>query len=353
MNAPDGGSSNAAGAPPGRVVTLLFTDLVGSTELLEEIGEPAWDATLQSHLALLAATVAETGGRVVKSLGDGLMVEFANPTAAVRCALRMQELAAGQQSTEAAPNLRIGLHAGEALRQGDDLAGTAVVVAKRLCDRASGGQILASDTLARLVGDDTDAAFHPLGRLRLKGLRIPLAVVEVSPAGAAADRPGPSLRSSARHDAGRATVSPPELVGRDRELAILEAELERSARGECRCVLITGEAGIGKTRLAAELLARHPDDVIALSGRGYPLGMTASFGIWAEALERYLRGQDPVVVAQLCGGFLDDLATLLRSVAAAQGSVPPRDSAPAAAPRGPRRPRGQLRPTPAGGGLPR
>jgi len=183
MRALNGGPSNVAGAPPGPVVTLLFTDLVGSTELLEEIGEPAWDAAVQRHLALLADAVSEMGGRVVKSLGDGLMVEFTNPAAAVRCALRMQQGAAAQQATGAAPNLRIGLHAGEAIRQGDDLAGTAVVVAKRLCDRASGGQILASDTLAGLLGDDTDAAFHPLGRWRLKGLRTPVAVLEVTPAG--------------------------------------------------------------------------------------------------------------------------------------------------------------------------
>lgn len=322
MNALDDGSSNAAGAPPGRVVTLLFTDMVGSTELLEEVGEPAWESTLKTHLALLAATVAENGGRVVKSLGDGLMVEFVNPVAAVRCALRMQTESAGQQAAGAAASLRIGLHAGEAHRQGDDVVGAAVVVAKRLCDRASGGQILASHTLVQLVGDDTGAAFRPLGRLRLKGLRTPVAVVEVSPAAGDTDRAVPSPRAPARRDAGRAAGDPAELVGRDREVALLEAEFERSARGECRCVLITGEAGIGKTRLAAELIARHPDDVIAISGRGYPLGVTASFGIWAEALERYLRGLDPVVVAQLCGGFLDDLATLLRSVAAAQRSVP-------------------------------
>jgi class 3 adenylate cyclase/tetratricopeptide (TPR) repeat protein len=321
----NGGSSNVAGAPPGPILTLLFTDLVGSTELLEEIGERAWEATLQRHLALLAAAVAETGGRVVKSLGDGLMVEFTDPAAAVRCALRMQEAAVAQQEAGAAPNLRIGLHAGEAIRQGDDLAGAAVVVAKRLCDRASGGQILASETLAELLREGTDAAFHPLGRWRLKGLRTPVAVVEVSPAGDP-DRPVPRSRARARPAAGRTGGGPAELVGRDRELAILEAELERSARGESRCVLITGEAGIGKTRLAGELLARHHDDVIALSGRGYPLGGTASFGIWAEALERYLRGLDPVVVTELCGGFLDDLATLLRSVAAARGSVPDQEA---------------------------
>src|SRR5262245_8893183 len=116
MSALNGEPSNVAGAAPGPAVTLLFTDLVGSTELLEEIGEPAWEATLQRHLALLADTVAELGGRVVKSLGDGLMVEFPNPAAGVRCALRMQQAAAAQQEAGAAPNLRIGLHAGEAIR---------------------------------------------------------------------------------------------------------------------------------------------------------------------------------------------------------------------------------------------
>jgi class 3 adenylate cyclase/tetratricopeptide (TPR) repeat protein len=325
MSPLNGGPSNVAGAAPGPAVTLLFTDLVGSTELLEEIGEPAWEAALQRHLALLADAVAESGGRVVKSLGDGLMVEFTNPAAGVRCALRMQQAAAAQQEAGAAPNLRIGLHAGHAIRQGDDLAGAAVVVAKRLCDRASGGQILATDTLAGLLGDDADAVFRPLGRWRLKGLRTLVAVVEVGPAGDPG-RPRSVSRSLVRPVPGRPSGGSAEFVGRDRELTILEVELERSALGECRCVLITGEAGIGKTRLAAELLARHHDDVIALSGRGYPLGVTASFGIWAEALERYLRGLDPIVVAQLCGGFLDDLATLLRSVAAARGSVPSQEA---------------------------
>jgi DNA-binding CsgD family transcriptional regulator len=78
---------------------------------------------------------------------------------------------------------------------------------------------------------------------------------------------------------------------------------------------------VGKTRLAGELLAGH-DDIVTLSARASPLGATDSFGLWAEAFERHLRALPAAEVSRLCGGFLDDLAGLLRSVAAVRGSAP-------------------------------
>jgi DNA-binding CsgD family transcriptional regulator len=110
------------------------------------------------------------------------------------------------------------------------------------------------------------------------------------------------------------------LVGREGEVAVLCGELDRAAAGHFSCLLVSGEPGIGKTRLMAELLAKK--GVIGLSARAYPLGDTASFGVWAEALERHLRHLPAVEVEELCGGFLDDLAALLRSAAAARGSAP-------------------------------
>lgn len=112
------------------------------------------------------------------------------------------------------------------------------------------------------------------------------------------------------------------LVGRASELAELERERRRAAGGEFRCVLLVADPGVGKTRLAAELLARHCRGSIGLSARAYPLGATASFGVWAEALEGHLRALPGEAVASLCGGFLDDLAGVLRSVAAVRGSAP-------------------------------
>ncbi len=114
----------------------------------------------------------------------------------------------------------------------------------------------------------------------------------------------------------------PKLVGRDRELQVLEAELARAVAGEFRCLLLVGDAGLGKTRLAEEVLTRHSPPGIGVSARAHPLGGTTSFGLWAEALEGQLRALDARDVSAVCGGFLDDLAALLRSAAAARGSPP-------------------------------
>lgn len=122
--------------------------------------------------------------------------------------------------------------------------------------------------------------------------------------------------------------SPPgraRLVGRGRELSLLRDELGRATAGEFRCVVLVGEAGVGKTRLAGEVLARYGAASIGLSARGHALGETASFGLWAEAFESHLRGLSPADVASCCGGFLDDLAGLLHSVAALGGTVRDRE----------------------------
>src|SRR6266508_6332252 len=106
------------------------------------------------------------------------------------------------------------------------------------------------------------------------------------------------------------------LVGRALELAHIEREFRRAAAGEFRSVVLIGDAGIGKTRLAREFLSGRRSRAIVMQARGYALGGTVSFGVWSEALERHLRGLDPDQLSQVCGGFLDDLAVLIRSVAA-------------------------------------
>ncbi|HMC08047.1 MAG TPA: AAA family ATPase, partial [Actinomycetota bacterium] len=113
-----------------------------------------------------------------------------------------------------------------------------------------------------------------------------------------------------------------KLVARSTEFAALEAEIQRAASGEFRCVLLVGEPGLGKTRLAVEAVERCRRRVLGISARAYPLGQTASFGVWAEALDRHLRSLPPDEVSRLCGGFLDDLAVVLRSVAAIPESSP-------------------------------
>ena len=103
-------------------------------------------------------------------------------------------------------------------------------------------------------------------------------------------------------------------------MAVLHEGLRRAAAGQFACVLLEGDPGVGKTRLAEEVVSAATG--LTLAARAYPLGDTAAFGVWAEALERCFRDMAPADVDRLCGGFLDDLAGLLRSVAAVRGSVP-------------------------------
>jgi DNA-binding CsgD family transcriptional regulator len=101
----------------------------------------------------------------------------------------------------------------------------------------------------------------------------------------------------------------------------LDVEFAEADSGRLRVVLLVGEAGVGKTRLASEFVARHDPSVVSLSARAYPLGATASLGLWVEALERSLRPMPTDEVLELCAGNVEDLATLLPSVRAACSSM--------------------------------
>ncbi|MGH2687389.1 MAG: adenylate/guanylate cyclase domain-containing protein, partial [Actinomycetota bacterium] len=321
---------------PGGMVALLFTDQVGSTSLLERLGEDVAEELRRSHFSLLRRAVMEAGGHEVKNLGDGLMVSFPSSVQAVRCAVSIQRRIAkhNRAKPERALQVRIGLHVGEPLAEDKDLFGTAVVVTKRLCDQAEGGQILASELVASMVGSREGFRFRPVGRIALKGLAQPVSAVAVDwqTSGLASSTPptGPRSRLDAPWGPGlvgknvlsvHAVRWKTPLVGRTAEVAALQAEVYKASR-QFRCVLLVGDPGMGKTRLAAELLARHGRTRLALSGRGFPLGATSSFGLWAEALEYHLRQLPPEQRLRLSGGFGDDLASVLGSVAAARVAVP-------------------------------
>lgn len=138
-----------------RVVALLFTDLVGSTALLQRLGDDVAEKLRRTHFSLIRRAVKAAGGNEVKTLGDGLMAVFASPVQATRCAVDVQRAIDEHNRGQAAGeelHLRVGLHAGEPIEAEGDFHGTSVVVARRLCDAAQGGQILASELVAGLVG---------------------------------------------------------------------------------------------------------------------------------------------------------------------------------------------------------
>ena len=298
-------------------MTLLFTDLVGSTELLDRLGDDANERLRRAHFRLLREAVADCGGEEVKNLGDGLMVIFDSAVDGVECGIAMQRATARYNYGRGEDSIavRVGLHVGEPIRDEGDYFGRAVVIAKRLCDRAGGGQIIASD-LVRGLASGRNFSFDELGPLALKGISepVPAFTVDWDPAATAGREAPPDPRGL-------------RLVGRGRELELLEADISKALLEGLRSVLIVGEPGVGKTRLISELLQGHRDDVVALTARAYPLGTTSSLGLWVEALEGHLRSLEPAEVVELCGAYVDDLAALLPTVAASSGSAatdPPR-----------------------------
>jgi class 3 adenylate cyclase/tetratricopeptide (TPR) repeat protein len=268
------------------IVTFLFTDLVGSTELLARLGDDGADALRRGHFRLLREAVARSEGQEVKSLGDGLMVAFDSPVEAVRCAVEMQR-AIERDNRRRGEGLavRVGLHVGEPIRDEDDFFGTAVTVAKRLCDSADGGQVVVSDLVRQLVGTRGDFVFTQLDPRPLKGIAQPLAVSEVGWRDQAGALPlPPALEMSAGTQRSR-------FVGREADLEALLAQWQRVRGGELRASVIAGEPGIGKTRLAAELArCAHRDGALVLYGRCDEEGLIP-FQPFVEALSHYARAR--------------------------------------------------------------
>ena len=149
-------------------VAILFTDVVGSTELLDRLGDEASHAVRRRHFALLRRAVEEHRGREVKSLGDGLMVAFADARPAVECGLSMQRAVT---AAEDPLQLRVGIASGEAVREDDDYFGRPVIVARRLCDAARPGHLLVSEPPPEKIAGSTA---DPVESLELKGLSQPV-----------------------------------------------------------------------------------------------------------------------------------------------------------------------------------
>lgn len=165
----------------GGTVTFLFTDLVGSTQLIESLGDDVSDPLIRTHLRRLRAVVSRHDGHVVKSLGDGLMAAFSGAAQAIDAAVHMQQVVAASRDEEGPKlELRVGINAGEAVYDGIDYYGKPVWVAQRYCDAAKGGQILTSEVVRALVGSRGSHRFDDRGTVALRGVAEPAQALEVA-----------------------------------------------------------------------------------------------------------------------------------------------------------------------------
>ncbi len=246
-------------------VTILFTDLVGSTELLQRAGDEQAQRIFKAHHRLLREAVEAHGGNEVKWLGDGLMVAFDSADAAVRCAIAMQQMSRRPTVGERL-EIRVGLNVGEAFVDESDYFGTSVVIARRLCDTGNAGQILASDMVVRLLdGRGRDVQTKDLGPLDLKGITNAVPAVELL----------------YDHDPMTLLRKLP-FVGRQAEYEAMLKRFAEARNGRGSLVLLAGEPGIGKTRLTEEFCDYAASGAVVIRGNCYEEG--PAFGPWLEAL---------------------------------------------------------------------
>jgi class 3 adenylate cyclase/DNA-binding CsgD family transcriptional regulator len=269
---------------PSGAVTFLFSDIEGSTRLVKALRE-RYVQVLAEHRSLVRAAIARHGGHEVDAQGDAFFVAFTGAKQAVLCALDVQRALAGHEWPSGAPvRVRMGIHTGHAVPAEGAYTGLAVHRAARICAVARGGQVLISQATHTLIEDEEEELGFTLvevGERRLKDLNRPVRLFELTIAEAVPEPP-PSWESA----------SPPRLtpiVGRAAELRIMSAAYARVMAGQSQVVLITGEAGLGKTRLVEELTGRSAADGARVRvGESAPMaGAALPYGPFVAAL-----GQD-------------------------------------------------------------
>jgi predicted ATPase/class 3 adenylate cyclase len=230
-------------------VTFLFTDIEGSTRLLQEIGDRYADV-LEEHADILRGAITAAGGVEVGTYGDSFFAVFSRPIDGLRAAVDAQRALDAHPWAHGAPvRVRMGLHTGRGDRGREGYVGIDVHRAARIADAAHGGQILLSDVTAGLIGPDlaSGLSLRDLGEHRLKDLADAERLHQVDIEGLPSEFPPPrSIRA-------RPSNLPAELtsfVGRESEIAEVERLLQSS-----RLVTLTGPGGSGKTRLAIRAAA--------------------------------------------------------------------------------------------------
>ena len=258
---------------PDGPVTIMFTDVEGSTALHTRLGDEDARGLLRRTEATIRSALEAHGGYEVKGTGDGHLLWFGSARRAVACAVAIQRSLVGSDV-----RVRIGLSTGEVTEEDGDLYGEAVNLAARVAARADGGEILVAEVVRQLTGTLGDASYREKGRFKLKGFpeRVRLFLVDWS-------------------EPDRAPATRLAMVGREPELAQVRSVLDRMGAGRGGVLVVEGEAGIGKSRLVEEaVLIAERRGATVLRGAAADLDRTQPFRAIADALGAVRGSQDPL-----------------------------------------------------------
>ena len=165
-------------AAAGAFRTVVFTDVAGHTAMMQRLGDERGREVLRFYDGLTRDALRAHGGTELKALGDGFMASFPAATRALQFAAALQRaVSAGGEANGEPLLIRVGINAGEPIAEGDDLFGSAVILAARVADQAAGGQVLVADVVRQLVAGK-DFLFAELGQPLLAGFKEPVRIWE-------------------------------------------------------------------------------------------------------------------------------------------------------------------------------
>ncbi len=313
-----------------RLVALLFSDIEGSTRLLDVLGDRAYSRLLGAYREILDGAIAAAGGATVDTQGDGHFASFPDASSALAAAAAIQRgLAAHDWPAGAEVRARVGVHAGEALDTDAGLVGMDIHRAARIAAAGHGGQVLATQAAYDVAAGRAPAgtSWTELGEHRFKDLSEPHRVYQLGVAGMPGDFPPIRSLSGRPHNL---PVQVTALVGRDDDLAAVLDRLDRH-----RLVTLTGPGGAGKTRLAlgaaAEVVDRFaggvwlvelapladPERIAATVAEVLDVRQQASSDLMDD-IAGHLKDREVLVVLDNCEHLLDGAAAfageLLRRV---------------------------------------
>ena len=305
---------------PSGTVTFLFTDIEGSTALLQRLGDRRYAEVLEEHRRLLRATFKERNGHEVDTQGDAFLVAFSRARDAVAAAVAAQRALTNHSLPDGASlRVRMGLHTGEPLSETEGYVGLDVHRAARICAAGHGGQILLSGTTRELVQSDLPegTALRDLGPHHLKDLAQPQHLFQVVAPGLASDFPPLKTLDTLPNNLPRQLTS---FVGRQREMGEIKHLLTTT------CLLtLTGAGGSGKTRLAlqvaADILDQYPDGIWQVEFASIadptlvPQMVASALGVpeqpgrpLTQTLVDYLRPKSTLIVMDNCEHLLSACA---------------------------------------------
>jgi class 3 adenylate cyclase len=291
-----------------RLAAILAADVAGYSRLMGADEEGTLAALKAIRRELGDPKIAEHRGRIVKTTGDGLLVEFASVVDAVRCAVEMQQAIAERNAevpTERRIEFRIGINLGDVILDEGDIYGDGVNIAARLEALAEPGEICVSRVVRDQVRDRLDISFEDRGEQQVKNIARPVHVFRIPIIGHASASVRPKGVEGGRVEAVMAAPTD-TFVGRQRELEVLHGAFEQACAGHGRIVVLAGEPGIGKTRTAQELAGQAVGrEAAVLWGRCHEESGAPPYWPWVQIIRAALRDAGSDLLAELGAGASD------------------------------------------------